>query len=372
MSIKDKWQGYKDTVSGRNLRKTITPDVKRYNKLREERDEAYDRINPEFFKAEAQYNRYLRGLGGEEAVVNLSPFDSRLHRLNSLERKKDLLAATPHPDYYTYDEEMDKMLENPRTNKEIKDYRKANNRRALAIIGTPVAILGATGATLAAGQGAYNLAKKAIKKRAEDIEYEMEKMAVSLEDLNYDESKLQAAKENHARNGWEGSNYKYYLNDEDLKKWNELNEGRKRNGVSFEKRYNKYRPQSDLNKEKRKTRLFTTLSGLGAGGLATGIALKSGAGKQYNNKLKNIITATGGVATLAGLAGRHATKKKIKEKDEKARNKAMIDEYNADKPYRDKHKDLYEYLADRYSDNVYKTMEGEVFRDKDGNVYTYL
>lgn len=179
MSRQEKWQNYKDTVSGRNLKKATTPNVRRYRKLKDKRDDTLDLVHPGYYKAQAQYERYKRGLEGAEQE-DYFMFDPRASKLYALEAKKNRLSVAHHPKYYKYDNQMHEMMKDPQAKQEVSDYKNARKKRNMARLGTGALVLGAGLGGVLAADGAYRLGKKLIAKRAEELKEEMEKSAMNL------------------------------------------------------------------------------------------------------------------------------------------------------------------------------------------------
>ena len=176
MSREEKWQNYKDTVSGRNLKKATTPNVRKYRKLKDKRDDTLDLVHPGYYKAQAQYDRYKRGLEGAEQE-DYFMFDPRASKLYALEAKKNRLSVAHHPKYYKYDNQMHEMMKDPQAKQEVSDYKNARKKRNMARLGTGALVLGAGLGGVLAADGAYRLGKKLISKRAEELKEEMEKEA---------------------------------------------------------------------------------------------------------------------------------------------------------------------------------------------------
>lgn len=179
MSRQEKWQNYKDTVSGRNLKKATTPNVRKYRNLKDKRDDTLDLVHPGYYKAEAQYERYKRGLNGAEEE-DYFMFDPRASKYYALERKKNRLSVAHHPKYYKYDNQMREMMKDPQAKQEVSDYKNARKKRNMARLGTGALVLGAGLGGVVAADGAYRLGKKLIAKRAEELKEEMEKSAMNL------------------------------------------------------------------------------------------------------------------------------------------------------------------------------------------------
>lgn len=179
--------------------------------------------------------------------------------------------------------------------------------------------------------------KQAIYKRAEQIE----KTAVSRKEMKYSRRDLKRAKTNEGYNMVEAFNAARTLNDEDFDRWSKLDNERRNYGETVEQRYRKYRPQSDIKKEKVRAGIMTavpaTLMGIAGTKSFKRANIKS-------NKIKGAIAHVGAPAFAFGGLGYSVSKGLSNTKDRKARNRALVDRYKTDKEFRKRNSDRYEEI----------------------------
>ena len=183
----------------------------------------------------------------------------------------------------------------------------------------------------------------------------MEKIAITRKELKYNKEDLDAAENNQMWNKQRIPDYASYLNKEDLHNFKKLEKGRENYGDSYEDRYKKYRPKSDIRKERARMATTSTLPALGAGALMTANAIKRG--KFKSGGAKKTLGEIGAGSFLSGFPGYFVSKNLSESKDKKAKNKALIDRHNADKEYRQKNKDKYDYFLKKYNEGYDRRLK---------------